>query len=273
MTATGCFRRLLAAAVTTTLTATCVYAGSAVASESSRCSLGGPTPAMRAIRVDLPHGSNGMSLQVRAPSQAGRRLVEGAFLLSEQRRIIAFALTTDGVQPHRTTVRVGGADVVNTPDSGVAAPFGRTASAIVPDLKAGRYYLVGFGVGSATQWGADLQIVGAHVCAVLDGGETFDIDASQSAAHTLVDSSVATTATSAAFSWHTSHNFVVGVVQATHELVGHARIDCRTPTGRGSVIDTVEPFVSSAGAYRWIATATAALPVLDVAGAAISLPS
>jgi hypothetical protein len=262
-------RAVVALVVSSTLTGGAFVAAAA---PISSCALGGPTPGVRALRLDLPAGTDGMSLRVRPPSQVGRRLVEGVFLLSARaHRLIAFDIAVDGASSDRTVVRAGGTSVVNTRQTGPAAPFGRHAGAVVPDLEPGSYYLVGFGSGSATQWGAELEVNAPHTCMVVGGGGVFTRDASRSTSPTAADATGAAVVSAAPLSLRTSQPLVVGVMQATHELAGHARLDYRTPTTHGTVTDSIAPFVSTAGRYRWSATATAAFPVLAVAGAVVNL--
>jgi hypothetical protein len=265
-------RRAVAALVaSTTVISGAVGATASPRTSSPSCALGGPTPGARTIRLDLPHGSDGVSLRLRPPSQTGRRLVEGAFLLAARtHRLIAFVVAVNGARPERTIVRIGGRSVVDA-SGGVVAPFGRGEAAIVPDLRKGSYDLVGFGSGAATDWGAELDVDGPHTCAVVGSGRVFSRDASESSSGTTVDTTGVAVVDDAPMSLRTTRPLVVGVMQATHEFAGHARLAYRTPTSHGTVTDDIAPLLSTAGTYHWTASARAAIPVLAVAGAAVSL--
>src|SRR4051794_10935749 len=84
------------------------------AGDTTSCAVGGPTPGARVVRLDLPHGADDVSLQLRPSSATGKRTVQGLFLLSARtHRLVAYRIAADGSAPERNRVSAGGTDVVD----------------------------------------------------------------------------------------------------------------------------------------------------------------
>jgi hypothetical protein len=248
----------------------------ATADGATACSLGGPAPGARVLRLDLPSGADDVTIRLRATAQPGRRLVAGVFLVrAGSHRVVAYRIRADGVAPANTLVRSDDNAVVDSPYNGPAAPFARTSGTPVPGLRPGSYYVAGFGSGTSTraQWGAEVAVDGEHTCTVVGDGSVFGVDASQSHRGTAVTAPAASSVHRVVMHWHTDRSLVVGVMQATQELAGTATLEYSTPTSRGRITDMIRPFASTAGRYRYIAsTDAAAFASLAVTGAAFALP-
>jgi hypothetical protein len=224
---------------------------------STACSFGGPAPGFGAARLELPAGADQVSLRLfghramRPTAGSGPPLVQGIFVLdATTRRLIAYRVATEG-------------DV-----------FVHSANASVPSLAPGSYLVVAFGalpgvVKPTDSWAAELAAPGAESCSPVGAGEVFSRGAGDFHEGVAALGGAAAVVRGGRTTMTATRSLVIGVMDASVQFAGTAKLDYTLPGSSGTVSDALHPFVSTAGPYAWTANVQGAFPTLAVAGVAI----
>lgn len=263
------------------------------ADEVTVCPMGGPTPGYRAIRFNLPQGSDFLGLEPHG-TRASRvisdntnwHLASGVFIVNAStRQIEAYRVESVGSAPRAVVVRSDGADVVRQSTTGPDGPFYHTASKPRSGLAPGTYYAIGFGSDGGTTtpnewWSYDVRVEGTHSCSSVGNGAVFDVDNTEFAGDTQVYAGAVGAAEGITYSMPQPSNvdFVVGLMDAAvqgSELgggEGGAELAFQMPSATGVVEDEIVPFASGAGTHDFEGSFQGAFPMLLIAGVAIDLP-
>jgi hypothetical protein len=260
----------------------------AVAAEvTTRCSFGGPTGNSRVLRLDLPEGSDFLTVSLsgtRATRPAGTtdswHLATGAFVIDEATsRLVSSRISSEGTATRRTVVENGGSRPVDAATPGPDAPFRHAAIASAPRLAPGSYLVVAFGSdGSSTtpndSWGGFVEVAGSHACSLLPSGTVFDVNHNDFSGGTQVSTTAASMIMGASLTRDLSGDIVVGLMDASTQVTGNATLDYSMPNATsGTVSDAIVPFVAPGGAYAWTANASGVAPIISIAAVVIDLPA
>lgn len=264
-------------------------AGTAVAparAEVTTCVFGGPAPGHRAVRLDLPEGSDAFVL--RLTGERGPRLVndgddsewhlaQGVLVVDvDTFELAGYQVDYVGTGPPRVALTTDG----QAARQGVPAPegpFRHGARFAPPTLDPGSYYVVGFGTtgtdGGPQWWGGSVTVSPEVSCLPVGEGETFDLDQTRFEGGEQVHVPGAGVAEGIAASFSTDRTLVVGLIDAAVQGgVGSVEVDYEMPTASGTMGRGIAPFVSTGGTYRFEARYAGAYPLVAVAGAEVTLP-
>ncbi len=257
------------------------------ADEITLCPMGGPTPGFKAIRFDLPEGSDFLGIephgirQQRGLSNSDNwHLTEGIFIVNAATfELEAYRVESAGSSPRRVVVRSDGTTVVDQGTTAPDGPFYHNASRPRAGLPAGAYYAIGFGSDGGKTfpnewWSVDVRIAGDHACTPIGTGTVFDIDQGrfQGGTHAYVGPVGTADGITHTEAMPAGTDIVVGLMDAAVQGGGEATIDYDMPLGDGTVEDEIVPFVSVGGEHRFDATYQGAFPMILVAGVAVNLP-
>lgn len=276
-------RAALAVALAVALTALPAQADQA----TTRCVFDGHVPGFRALRLDLPAGSDFLVLELngqRDPrplnDEEGWHLAEGiAVIDATNHEIVAHQVLYTGSAAPVVVADVDGQRV----RQGVAAPEGpwiHSARKARSDLPPGSYYVVAFGTGGPSGgafgqwWGASIYVRGAHTCNTATAGETFDYDHTDFEGGTQVHVPGLGVAEDAQLEFETERPLVFGLMDAAYQgqASGSVALDYDLPDSSGTLGREIAPFVSSAGPHAFRAGYTGAYPLVGVAGVGLELP-
>jgi hypothetical protein len=258
----------VAAAAATALLA--VVALPAHASQTTTtCVFGGPTGTSQVRVLDLPDGSDFVTVRITAarPTRATSthynwHLAQGVFVIDDTTgTLIADHVRNEGTSPRR--VVAGGTSLEAL---GPDTPFVHEASLSTDHLAPGRYLLVGFGSDGSPalpndQWGVEVVVGGTQTCPL---GATIsppasitsplDVDHTDFAGGSKVGAAGVTSVDGATYGRTFGNRFVSGFVDASVQGAGDARVDYSHAGVTGSIVDDIQPFVALGGAYSWTAT-------------------
>lgn len=256
---------------------------------STRCEFDGPVPSHRALRVDLPEGSDFLTLELRgtrnaqaAGDEASWHLAEGiAVIDAATRRLVAHQVLNSGTAPPVVVAERDGTTVVRQGVVGPDGPWVHGARQAVTGLAPGSYWVVAFGAGGpatgarAQRWGASVHVEGVHTCTTPVAGEVFDHDHTDFRGGTQVHVPGAGYAEDVTLEMATERPLVFGFVDAATQgqETGEVAVGYATPSATGTLSRGITPFVSTAGPHRWTASYRGAYPVVSVTGIALALPT
>lgn len=247
------------------------------------CSMGGPTPGFKVMKLELPTGSSYLGIELKAARTtrpvddgASWHFARGIMVLDASFSPIAYRLEHSGVSPKTVVVDAEDQHVVQDVP-GADGPFVHLQQQLVPGLAPGTYYVVGFGVDGDRRlpnefWSADVRAQGVQSCVSVATGETFDMDHTDAAAGTQVYAANVGVAQDASFDFSSSRSIAVGLVDCATQLVGTAA--CTTTTADGEVVETEDemvPFVSGPGTSTIAFSYEGTFPVVALAGASFDL--
>lgn len=243
------------------------------------CLLGGPTPSVSIVRLDLPRGSTFLDLRLTTgwtPAAVGTssswHLAEGLGLLDARGHLVAARLRTYGSASRRTVVVLQGSRLVDQDAPGPSAPFVHTSGFTVSGLRPGTYYAVGFGSdGSALPpngyWTSEVRVSGAVSCRPTGTGSVFDYDNADFVGGSQVSTFGAGYGAAGTLTYSTGRKFTFGLLDSAVQGAGSDRLDFLLPSGRGEVSDALRPFVSGRGTDRFSSSYMGLFPVVAVVGA------
>jgi hypothetical protein len=254
------------------------------ADATTRCSFGGPAGTSRVLRLDLPTGSDFLTMSLTATRTTrptgttdSWHLAAGAFVIDEAtQQIVSFRISNDGTATRRTVVENDGDRVVDQAAPGPDAPFRHEALAPVPGLAPGSYLVAAFGTdGSANipndPWGGFVEVSGTHTCALLPAGTIVDVNQNDFHGGTQISTTGAAYVQGAALARSLSGDLVVGLMDASAEATGDATLDYAMPGGAGRVRDSIEPFAAAGGDYSFVARTSGVAPIISIAALQIAL--
>lgn len=257
------------------------------ADEVTTCPMGSPTPGFRVVRLELPEGSDfltitphGLRQQRGASGDQNWHLAEGIFVVNaDTLDLEAYRVEAIGVSPRRLVVRADGTQVISQETTAPDGPFYHTAQRPRAGLAPGTYYVIGFGSDGGTSlpnewWSVDVRVSGKHACTPIGTGTIFDIDHTEFSGGTQIYAHVAGIAMDNRYALPTpaGTDLVVGLMDASVQGPGEATIGYQTPLASGDVIDEIVPFVSIGGEHRFTGSFQGSFPMLLIAGVAIDLP-
>lgn len=247
--------------------------------QASICQFGGLTPGSYAIKLDLPNGSDYMTLGIggRRATQAlndndSWHLAEGIIVFNATTLVpYAWWLYTDGSTVPRVVVHSGNLQF----ERDILAPetAQRLEYASIPGgLPPGSYIAAAFGVGGGNgilgpnEWRVAVGVRGNHDCTNQASGELFDYDHTDFEGTQVYAPGVGHGQT-LTLDVSMSRSFVVGLVSSATPLgTGESRLEYATPTGTGSSQGNIRPFVSRNGTYNFRLNYLGVRPVSKVAG-------
>lgn len=265
------------------LLALVALAGVARADEITTCVFGSPTPGYRVIKLELPEGTNFLSIEphgarsTRVTGDESWHLAHGLIVVNaETLAMEAYRVEAIGSSPRAVVVAADGTAVARQGHPAPDGPFYHTTARPRSGLPAGTYYAIGFGSdGSATQpnewWGADLRLAGRHRCTTLGAGEVFDIDHTEFRGGTHAYAHAAGIGEDLTYEHTTSRRLVVGFIDAAVQLAGEAEVTYSMPSGSGTINDEIVPFASLGGPLKFDASYSGLYPTILVAGVALDI--
>lgn len=273
-------RRVL---VLATLLATLSSTLGARAAAITTCVFGGPTPGYSAARLELPEGTDFVSIEKHG-GRPGRfagpeswHLAQGMLIIDAATLdIVSFRVESVGSAPRAVVVDVDGTRVARQEHPGPDGPFYHQAAHPRPGLAPGTYFLVGFGSDGGRAfpndwWGADVRVGGSHRCTPVGTGEVFDFDQTHFDGGTHAYAGPVGHAEGITLSWETPRQLVVGLMDAAVQAVGEAELDYSMPSASGTIEDEIEPFVSLGGRLDFEARYAGPYPLMLIAGVALDL--
>lgn len=253
------------------------------ANADTLCTMAGPTPGFKAIKLELPQGSSYIGLELGGARTttlvndgSSWHFSRGIFLLDSQMRILSYRVQNSGSVPRRTVVEAGGErQQVN---AGLTdGPFIHSAQKLIPSLSPGTYYAVAFGSDGSSRvpnefWSADVRVQGAQSCAQVGVGSVFDINHTDFTGGTQVYSAGIGVAEGIEGSLPSSRQLVLGMMDASVQITGEARLDYSLSSGEtGSLDDEIVPFVTGPGTSSFSASFMGPFPIISISGVAIDL--
>lgn len=267
----------------TTLLIACFVTTILPASADTACTLAGPTPGFKAIKLDLPQGSSyvGLELGGARTTTVGNdgsswHFSRGVFLLDADLNLLTYRIQNSGSAPRRTVVEVGGQRQVVDAGS-TEAPFVHSAQKLIPDLAPGTYYAVAFGSDGSNRvpnefWSADVRVQGAQSCSQVAVGSVFDLNHTDFSGEAQVYSSGIGVADEIEGSLTSSKRLVLGIMDASVQFEGDAELDYTLSNGAtGSLDDEIVPFVTGPGTSTFTASYSGAFPIISISGIAVDL--
>jgi len=255
------------------------------ADTTTRCSFGGPAGTSRVLRLDLPTGSDFLTVSLTATRTTrptgtadSWHLAAGVFVIDEAtNRLVSYRISNDGTATRRTVVESDGDRVVDQAAPGPDAPFRHEALAPVPGLPPGSYLVAAFGTdGSAAipndPWGGFVEVSGTHTCALLPAGTIVDMNQNDFHGGTQISTTGAAYVQDTTLDRSLSGDLVVGLMDASTEATGDATLDYAMPGGTGRVRDDIIPFVAPSGSYSWTANLAGVAPIASIAALQVDLP-
>lgn len=255
--------------------------------ESTKCSMAGPAPGYKAVKLHLPEGSSHLSLLVlgnhvsRAVSDRNVwHLAQGIVIVNaETLEIEAHRVESEGTSPRGVVLTADGTDVARQAVPGPDGPFYHTAGRPRAGLAPGTYYAIGFGSDGGTTQPSDwysvaVVVEGKHSCSPIGSGTVFDIDQTEFTGGTQAYAQAAGSAEDIAHTYEapTGTDLVVGLLDAGVQGPGEATLSYETPYSAGTVEDTIVPFLSTGGTHAFTASYQGLFPLILAAGVALDLP-
>jgi hypothetical protein len=260
----------------------------AQAAGTTRCVFGGSVSGYRALRIELPAGSDFLVLELHGrrnlrpiTQESSWHLAEGLLVIdAASREIVAYQVLNAGTAPPVIVAEVDGGPRVREPVTAPEGPWIHSSRKLPPDLPPGTYDVVAFGTGGPSQganaqtWGASIYLQGSHACASAVAGETFDYDHTHFAGGLQAYAAGVGVAEGISLTFETSRSLVVGLIDAgfqgadtgevavTYDLAGQA----------GTLGREIVPFVSAAGTHTFTARYRGVYPIVNVTGVALDLP-
>lgn len=247
------------------------------------CVFGGPTPGFSAARIELPQGTDFVSIEPhggrpgRVAGPESWHLAQGMLIVNAETLAIAsFRIESIGSAPRAVVLDVDGQRIARQEHPGPDGPFYHQAAHPRPGLAAGTYYLIGFGSDGGRAfpndwWGADVRLGGTHRCTPVGTGEVFDFDQTEFEGGTHAYAGAAGYADDISLSWETQRGLVVGLMDAAVQGPGEAELDYDMPFESGTIDDEIEPFVSLGGSFDFEARYSGAYPMMLIAGVALDI--
>lgn len=279
------WRRLLPALALVAATAV----APASAQTATRCTFDGPVPGYRAMRVELPQGSDFLTLELqgtRTPrpvnDDSGWHLAEGIFVVDAvTRELVAHQVSYAGTSPPVVLVEADGEMVARQSVIAPEGPWIHGSREAATELAPGTYDIVAFGAGGPTSgalaqwWGASVYLEGAHACSASAAGEVFDHDQTDFDGGTQVHAPGVGVGEDLGLSFTTARPLVVGLLDAGFQgqSSGEVSLDYKTPAGSGQLGRGIVPFVSTAGTHEFKTSYRGVHPIVGVAGVAVELPA
>ena len=258
------------------------------ATTETRCTFEGPVPGYRALRVDLPQGSDFLVLELdgqRNPrafnDDTSWHLAEGILVIdADTRAIVAHQVLNVGTSPPVVVAEAEGAPTVRQGAAGPDGPWVHSARKARADLPPGTYYVVAFGIGGPTggalaqRWGASLYVEGTHSCASAAAGEIFDYDHTDFSSGTQVHVPGAGYAENVRMAFDNDRPLAVGLMDAGFqgEGAGSVALDYDFPAADGQLGRRIVPFVSQAGRHAFSASYQGVHPIVAVSGVTLNVP-
>lgn len=256
-------------------------AGSAGA--DTLCSMGGPTPGFKVMKLSLPQGSDYLGIELKAARTtrpvddgASWHFARGVVVLDASFRLIAYRLEHSGVSPKTVLIDADG-QRVRQDVPGADGQFVHLEQKLVPGLGAGDYYVVGFGVDGDRRlpneyWTVDVRARGAQSCSGVAVGETFDLDHTDATGGTQVYAANVGTASGAQLSYTSARTISVGLLDCATQLTGTASCAMTDADGdTASTEDRMIPFVAGPGTSTATFSYEGTFPVVAIAGASFDL--
>lgn len=252
------------------------------------CPFGGPTPGWAAIRLELPSGTEFLTLEL-GGARAARpvyddenwHLAQGVLVLdADTLALEAYRVGSQGMAPRRVVLRAGGTTAAAQSVAAPDVPYEHAAARLRDGLPPGNYLAIAFGTdgGRALQnewWSAGVQVSGDHRCTPIGQGETFDHDHTDFGGGTQVYAPGAGYGEGLSHAFSTTRRIVVGLLDAETQARAASSVSLtyETPTTAEpiTISQKLVPFVSTAGDYRFEGSFRGVYPVLLVAGVAVDI--
>jgi hypothetical protein len=261
----------------------------AQAAETTRCVFGGAVPGYRALRVELPAGSDFLTLELHGQrnvrpvvDESSWHLAEGiAVIDATTREIVAYQVLNAGTAPPVVVAETDGTQHVRQPLAGPEGPWIHSGRKAPPSLPPGTYDIVAFGTGGPRQganaqtWGASIYLRGAHPCSSTTAGETFDFNHTHFSGGTQVYAAGVGTAEDVSLAFETDRPLVVGLIDAGFQgqEAGEVTLAYDLAGQTGSLGRETVPFVAGPGTHTFTASYRGLHPIVNVAGVALDLPA
>lgn len=254
------------------------------ASADTACTLAGPTPGYKAIRLDLTaSGSSYIGLELNATRTttvandgSSWHFSRGIYLLDANLNILSYRIQNSGSTPRRTVVEAGGQR--QTVDAGsTEGPFVHSAQKLIPSLAPGIYYAVAFGSDGSSRvpneyWSADVRVQGAHSCSQVAVGTVFDLNHTDFSGETQIYSSGVGYADEVSAEFTSPRRLVLGIMDSSVQAEGNADLDFALSSGvTGSLGDEIVPFATGPGTSTFTASYSGAFPIVSISGVAFDL--
>lgn len=260
----------------------------ASAADTTRCVFGGAVPGYRALRLELPGGSDFLVIELhgrRDPrplaDESGWHLAEGIMILdAATRELVAYQVLNAGAAPPVLVAETDGTQHARQGVQAPDAPWIHSGRKAPPRLAPGTYDVVAFGTGGpssgarAQRWGASVYLRGSHACASATAGETFDYNHTHFSGGTQLYAAGIGVADGISLAFDTTRPLVVGLMDATShgQQTGAVSLQFDLPGHSGTLQGEIAPFVSSAGTHSFTASYRGVHPLVNIAGVALDLP-
>jgi hypothetical protein len=265
----------------------------APAQANTECVFGGPTPGYRAVLLDLPSGSDFLTLElsgtraIRPVSEDDNwHLAQGIIVANADSvvagvpRIEAYRVESAGMWPRKAIARTAGIDLAEQTVPTPEVPYVHESAQLREGLPAGSYLIFAFGTDGGPAlpdewWTAGIQVEGAHTCTPLgDLGneETFDYDHTDFSGGTQVYAPGIGHATNVSLAFTTGSEIVVGLMDAETQgrPASSVELSYALPSTTGAISQQLVPFLSFGGDYAFSARYSGWSPLVLIAGVGIS---
>lgn len=253
------------------------------AAADTLCTLAGPTPGFKAIKLELPQGSSYIGLELGGARTttvvndgSSWHFARGIFLLDSNLKLLSYRVMNSGSVPRRTVVRVEGEGAAV--DAGMTdGPFVHSAQKLIPNLKPGTYYAVAYGTDGSKRvpneyWTADVRVQGAQSCSQVATGSVFDINHTDFEGGTQVYSAGVGYADGIEVSLDSSRQLVLGIMDSSAQFETEAELDYELSNGKsGTLDDQIAPLVTGPGTSNFEASYAGAFPIISISGVMIDL--
>ena len=283
-TATRCSRLCLGLALAVALTAVPAQAEA----PTTRCTFQGIAPGFRAMRLDLPDGSDFLTLQLHSDrrtrplnDESNWHLAEGIVVVDAATlEVAAHHVQYSGTAAPVIVAELDGERVARQPATAPDGPWVHSARRSRSGLPPGSYYVVAFGTGGPSEgalaqwWSSSVYVEGSHTCQAAVDGETFDYDHTEFSGGTQVYAAGAGSAEDITLELMTDRPLVVGLMDAgaQGQAVSTVSLAYELPSISGSLERGIAPFVSQAGTHTFTADYRGAYPIIGISGAALEVP-
>jgi hypothetical protein len=251
----------------------------------SSCAAGGPGPGYRILKLDLPNGSEFLTMQIKASRQtrpndgpnAWHQSI-GVFVLNANgMKMQAYKLQNIGMAPRHAVVDNGDtrqeADTVG-PDVPIVHTHQDPASSLAP----GTYYIIiASSDGGAPlpndYWFASVQFSGTGVhCDQIGHGDLIDIDQSEFTGGTQTYVPIAGAASGISDTYSTARAYTVLFTIAETGGIGDASLDYALPGAvTGTAHNEMKAFVLPGGTSTFTASYSGLYPLIAVEGLSFDL--
>lgn len=261
-----------------------VMTGAPAARADTTCTFGGPSPGAQILRIELPQGSDYVSIAFssqRATVVAGDRtswhLAQGIGLLDTDGSLRAWRVSSQGTSPRRAVVEANGTSVARPDYPGPDAPFAHSNSGDVSNLEPGVYHVIAFGTDGTSDlpnawWGGELRLSADASCVPVGAGDIIDKDHTDFTGGTHAFVYGAGVARDLSLVVQTERKLVFGLMDATTQIAGEAVLTYDLPgLAQGSLRNAIAPFVSQGGALRFSAEYAGPFPIVAISGVAFDL--